>query len=51
MWAFPKAEFADNQEIDKEFREFMIEKKNIGQNLRRKNNLSALGLDGMAISF
>jgi hypothetical protein len=47
MWAFPKAEFADGGEIAKEFREFMIDPKNIGQNLRRKNNLSALGLDGI----
>jgi hypothetical protein len=41
MSAFPKAEFADGGEIAKEFREFMIDPENIGQNLRRKNNLSA----------
>jgi hypothetical protein len=47
LWAFPKAEFTDGEEIAKEFMEFMTDKKNIGQNLRRKNKLSALGLDGM----
>jgi hypothetical protein len=47
MWAFPKAEFADGGEIAKEFREFMIDPKSIGQNMRRKHDLSALGLDGI----
>jgi hypothetical protein len=34
IWAFPKSEFTDGEEIAKEFKEFMTDKKIIGQNLR-----------------
>jgi hypothetical protein len=46
-WAFPKSQFSDGSKIEKEFIEFMTDPKNIGMNLRKKNNLSALGLDGI----
>jgi hypothetical protein len=47
LWAFPKAEFSDGSDIAKEFMEYMKDPKAIGLNLRRKNNLSAPGLDGI----
>jgi hypothetical protein len=46
-WAFPKSSFSDGSKIDAEFRESMTDPKNIGMNLRKKNNLSSLGLDGI----
>jgi hypothetical protein len=46
-WAFPKSEFTDGQKLSNEFVEFMTDPKNIGNNLRKKNNLSSLGLDGI----
>jgi hypothetical protein len=46
-WAFKKSEFTDNPKIAKEFEDFMTDPKNIRNNLRKKNNLSSLGLDGI----
>jgi hypothetical protein len=48
LWAFPKRLFTDGEQIANEFLEFMKDPKNVAQNLRWKNNLSALGLDGIA---
>jgi hypothetical protein len=47
VWAFPKSTFADGEVLAKDLEEFMTDIKNIASNLRRKNNLSALGLDGI----
>jgi hypothetical protein len=40
LWAFPKSQRTDNETLAKECIEYMTDKKNIGINLRRKNNLS-----------
>jgi hypothetical protein len=47
IWAFPKSQFADEDVLAKDFEEFMTDAKNIAGNLKRKNNLSALGIDGI----
>jgi hypothetical protein len=47
LWEMPKSSFKDGAEIGKEFVENMTDPKNIGLNPHRKNNLSALGSDGI----
>jgi hypothetical protein len=46
-WAFQKSTFTDDAKIAEEFKEFMTDPKKLGVNLRKKNNLSSLGLDGI----
>jgi hypothetical protein len=47
VWAFPKSTFTDGEVVAGDCEEFMTDIKNIASNLRRKNNPSALGLDGI----